>query len=320
MLSKLLKKTLKFSAIVALTVYSIDFIVTKGLRKSNSIHYDNFSKIFSGSMNADLLINGSSKGYVQFSPKILDSLLRTNSYNISLDGNNFLTQNTLITKYLQYNTKPQTIVQVVSTNTLKGFSNEIFLYEKFLPYFEDIEIRNMLNSSGKNTAQIVNYLPFTKYNGKPLTLLEGVLSFFNLHLIQSPLYKGYREDDLIWTDENYAKFIELNNEINDTKEFKFDEELLVLFEEFIVMCNTQNINLLLVYPPLYHLANNYGVQEYINLATKHNVTFFDFSHDSEISFDKKYFYDSQHMNKLGSEVFTVKLSKLILEGQHHFSN
>ena len=320
MLSKLLKKTLKFSAIVALTVYSIDFIVTKGLRKSNSIHYDNFSKIFSGSMNADLLINGSSKGYVQFSPKILDSLLRTNSYNISLDGNNFLTQNTLITKYLQYNTKPQTIVQVVSTNTLKGFSNEIFLYEKFLPYFEDIEIRNMLNSSGKNTAQIVNYLPFTKYNGKPLALLEGVLSFFNLHLIQSPLYKGYREDDFIWTDENYAKFIELNNEINDTKEFKFDEELLVLFEEFIVMCNTQNINLLLVYPPLYHLANNYGVQEYINLATKHNVTFFDFSHDSEISFDKKYFYDSQHMNKLGSEVFTVKLSKLILEGQHHFSN
>tara|TARA_B100000767_G_scaffold57969_1_gene53770 strand:- start:1859 stop:2821 length:963 start_codon:yes stop_codon:yes gene_type:complete len=320
MLSKLLKKTLKFSAIAALTVYSIDFIVTKGLRKSNSIHYDNFSKIFSGSMNADLLINGSSKGYVQFSPKILDSLLRTNSYNISLDGNNFLTQNTLITKYLQYNTKPQTIVQVVSTNTLKGFSNEIFLYEKFLPYFEDIEIRNMLNSSGKNTAQIVNYLPFTKYNGKPLALLEGVLSFFNLHLIQSPLYKGYREDDFIWTDENYAKFIELNNEINDTKEFKFDEELLVLFEEFIVMCNTQNINLILVYPPLYHLANNYGVQEYINLATKHNVTFFDFSHDSEISFDKKYFYDSQHMNKLGSEVFTVKLSKLILEGQHHFSN
>lgn len=320
MLSKLLKKTLKFSAIVALTVYSIDFIVTEGLRRSNSIHYDNFSKIFSGSMNADLLINGSSKGYVQFSPKILDSLLRTNSYNISLDGNNFLTQNTLITKYLQYNTKPQTIVQVVSTNTLKGFSNEIFLYEKFLPYFEDIEIRNMLNSSGKNTAQIVNYLPFTKYNGKPLALLEGVLSFFNLHLIQSPLYKGYREDDFIWTDENYAKFIELNNEINDTKEFKFDEELLVLFEEFIVMCNTQNINLILVYPPLYHLANNYGVQEYINLATKHNVTFFDFSHDSEISFDKKYFYDSQHMNKLGSEVFTVKLSKLILEGQHHFSN
>lgn len=320
MLSKLLKKTLKFSAIVALTVYSIDFIVTKGLRKSNSIHYDNFSKIFSGSMNADLLINGSSKGYVQFSPKILDSLLRTNSYNISLDGNNFLTQNTLITKYLQYNTKPQTIVQVLSTNTLKGFSNEIFLYEKFLPYFEDIEIRNMLNSSGKNTTQIVNHLPFTKYNGKPLALLEGVLSFFNLHLIQSPLYKGYREDDFIWTDENYAKFIELNNEINDTKEFKFDEELLVLFEEFIVMCNSQNINLILVYPPLYHLANNYGVQEYINLATKHNVTFFDFSHDSEISFDKKYFYDSQHMNKLGSEVFTVKLSKLILEGQHHFSN
>ena len=96
MLSKLLKNTIKFSAIVALTVYSIDFIVTKGLRKSNSIHYDNFSKIFSGSMNADLLINGSSKGYVQFSPKILDSLLLTNSYNISLDGNNFLTQNTLI--------------------------------------------------------------------------------------------------------------------------------------------------------------------------------------------------------------------------------
>jgi hypothetical protein len=46
MLSKLLKNSIKFSAIVALTVYSIDFIVTKGLRKSNSIHYDNFSRIY----------------------------------------------------------------------------------------------------------------------------------------------------------------------------------------------------------------------------------------------------------------------------------
>ena len=319
MLSRLLKNALKFTAIVVLTVYSVDFIVTKGLRKSNSIHFDNFSKIFSGSMNADLIISGSSKGYVQFSPKILDSLLRTNSYNISLDGNNFLTQNTLITKYLHYNTKPETIVQVVSTNTLKGFSNEIFLYEKFLPYFEDVEIRNMLNSSGKNFAQIVNYLPFTKYNGKPLTLIEGVLSFFNVHLIKSPLYKGYREDNFNWTDENYAKFIELNTKIKETKEFKFDEELLVLFEEFIMMCNTQNINLILVYPPLYHLANNYGVQEYTNLAKKHNVVFLDFSHDSEISFDKKFFYDSQHMNKFGTELFNVKLSNLILDGQHHIS-
>src|SRR5690554_3856447 len=88
-----LKNILLLFSVILLLFFGLDFIVTKGLRHSNSEINGTFNKVLQGSINADLIINGSSKALVQVSPKILDSILEMDTYNIGMDGAPFLPQN-----------------------------------------------------------------------------------------------------------------------------------------------------------------------------------------------------------------------------------
>ena len=75
----------------------------------------------------------------------------------------------------------------------------------------------------------------------------------------------------------------------------------------------------MVYPPIYHKSQNILVDEYRSLAKEHKIKFYDFSHYDKLSLNRNYFYDSQHLNKKGAEIFTSDLSNLIhSEFSNHF--
>ena len=298
-----------FSLIIILVVF--DFMIDNGLKNSKSIYFDNLSKLFSGEIDADVIISGSSKAYVQVSPKIIDKTLNLNSYNLALDGNGFFTQKTLIEKYLTHNSPPKMIIQVVSNNTLTN-NGELFLYQKFLPYYDDPDIEKMINDSEKNIHPLVKFFPFSKWNGQKLFVIEGLLSFFG-KTFSNNLYKGYLANNKIWESNLYDKFIEIqNNKKNSSSNKKlFNSKLKNIFEEYILNCKKNNIELVLVYPPIYYLSQNYGTKQYEELAIKYDLKFFDFSYYKKLSFEKKFFYDSQHLNKDGAEIFTSELAKII---------
>ena len=44
---------------------------------------------------------------------------------------------------------------------------------------------------------------------------------------------------------------------------------------------------------------------YTNYSHKYNIPFYDYSTDA-ISYQKKYFYNTNHLNKTGAELFTTK--------------
>jgi hypothetical protein len=45
---------------------------------------------------------------------------------------------------------------------------------------------------------------------------------------------------------------------------------------------------------------------YTKYSHKYNIPFYDYSTDA-ISYQKKYFYNTNHLNKMGAELFTTKL-------------
>ena len=57
----------------------IDYSITTGLRKTEKREYKDWNKLLNGEINSDLLIQGSSRAWVHVSPKIIDSVLNTNS-------------------------------------------------------------------------------------------------------------------------------------------------------------------------------------------------------------------------------------------------
>ena len=51
---------------------------------------------------------------------------------------------------------------------------------------------------------------------------------------------------------------------------------------------------------------------YQHFSEKYDIPFLDYSND-ELSYSTKYFYNSQHLNRTGAELFTAKLADDLME-------
>jgi hypothetical protein len=81
-MKKFLLKTLLYLSLIFSLFAIIVFITNSGLRKSDFGNLKEWREVLAGEVNADVLINGSSRAWVQYNPMIIDSLLLTNSYNL----------------------------------------------------------------------------------------------------------------------------------------------------------------------------------------------------------------------------------------------
>lgn len=288
--------------------YVCDKAITTGLRQSNMLIYDNLTKIFNGKINADLIINGSSKAYVQLSPKLIDSVLNVDSYNLGLDGTPFVPQKMQYELYEMFNTPPKQIIQIAGTGTLVKPEGDLYNYIKFAPYL-DLEVVRETTELYNGFSFIDYNLPLFKYSGHPLEAIDGILSLVDIHISPSSLYKGYLEQHMSW-DGSFDKFKQTHE---NGIEFEIDETASKLFEEYIIHCKKNNIDIILVTPPVYYEFIPYDkdrdkhIDYYTQISKKYDIPYLDFSND-EISLEKKYFYNSQHLNYKGAELFSKKLS------------
>ena len=89
-------------------------------------------------------------------------------------------------------------------------------------------------------------------------------------------------------------------------------------DEFLSDCEREGILVVLVCPPVYFEArglihNREEILEiYRSLAQKHGIEFIDYSYDP-ICNDIKYYYNSQHMNKLGAELFSTQFAETLAQ-------
>ncbi|MFK7832216.1 MAG: hypothetical protein AB8B52_02970 [Winogradskyella sp.] len=286
----------------------LDQAITSGLRKSNMVIFDKITRLHAGSINADLIINGNSKSYLQLSPRIIDSVLNVNSYNLGIDGNDFVIQKLQYDLYEEKNTVPKIIIQTMDFASLRKAEGELYNYIRFAPYLGIDEVKE--TTKKYEGFSFIDYnLPLFKYSGKPLEVIDGIFSSVNVHIATSNLEKGYIQKDLTW-DGSFDKFKETNkNGINST----IAKSTCDLFEEYIIECKRKNIDLFLVYTPVYHEFIPFDLDrqvlfDYLEaVSRKYDVPFLDYSED-ELTFNKAYFFNSQHLNKKGSELFTEKLS------------
>ena len=137
-------------------------------------------------------------------------------------------------------------------------------------------------------------------------LIAAVKSFTNVRNTPSR-YKGYKGMEYTWNlDLENAK-----SQFN-TYEVKFDPSLTKLLEQFIKECKEENIKLVLLYTPEYIQGQAFVknreamISKYKSLAQKYRLAFLDYSGD-ELSMQQQFFYNAQHLNKKGSEIFTRKL-------------
>ncbi|MFN4149913.1 MAG: hypothetical protein ACK4IX_03135 [Candidatus Sericytochromatia bacterium] len=306
----MIKKTIIFSILIIFILSFITFVSDRGLRKTGYYNYQEWNDIVNGRASSDIYIQGSSRAWVHVSPKILEKKLNMSVYNFGIDGHKFNIQNARYNLYKKYNKKPKIIIQILDFFSLEEKS-DLYEAEQFYPYYnEEILINTIEKINGFNS--FTYNIPFLKYSGKYQYNLIGFLEYFNIKHFTSNKYKGYKGQERTWSDDfnNFKK----NND--NGIHVKIDNQMKNDFEEFLLECKKDNIKVFLIYAPEYFELNKYiynkkaVINLYKTLADKYNFTFIDFSND-KLSFNKNLFYNSQHLNKEGSELFTNEIVKHI---------
>jgi hypothetical protein len=281
-----------------------------GLRRIPTGKYGVWNKVMRGQVNADLLICGSSRALVHYDPEILGQALGRRAFNLGRDGTLPDLQLAFLRAYLRHNKKPELVIQNLDLTSLNR-TTHIYQPAYYLPYLNDEDIWRALVSIQPSIWKKVRYIPLYGFNADdmqftPITALGGLLRLGppeDGHL-------GFQPKHVRW-NQDFERF-KLAYPEGDWS--SVDPHGVEVLDELIRLCERDGIRILLVYSPEYYenyplIRNRQAIMaQFHALAARHGVTFLDYS-GTRITRDKRYFYNSQHLNAEGARLFSTDLAQ-----------
>jgi len=298
-MKKFIKKNILFFVCVITFLLAFDYFISFALRKSIHVNNIAWSEIFTGELQNDVVIMGSSRAVVQYNVIMLDTLLHVNSYNLGVHGRKIETQILKYDTYRRLNCKPKLIIQNIDFMTI-GKDNAA-AREQFFPYFYDKTFKQEVVEL-EELSLADKYIPGFRYAG----YLDRILSRFIVSSDgRQTVTKGYYSLEKEWN----------GNEFGKQAEIKYLQDSLVLhtFDDYLSETKSENIKVIFVYAPLYigateQIVNIEGMyQMYDSIARKHDIPILDYNYMS-ICYDTAYFFNATHLNKKGAELFSAKLA------------
>lgn len=290
-MKKFLVNVTLFAAILLCIAIAADCHKSRQLRQSKDRMYAGWNDIYNDTTQYDLVINGSSRAWVQFDPYILDSILHINSYNLGINGRQINSQIVKYHKYCERHGQPRFIVQNIDIFTL-GFVNG-YEREQYFPYF--FSDRELLREMDKyeHFSFFEKYVPLYRYIGmKPSPYVAEV-------------YKGYRGNDWIWDGTEFDK--------QESIPLSADENMIRLFSSFLAKQKIDRTQVILVYSPAYHgiidklTEVNRMYSLFDSIARLYDIPVLNYL-EAPLCYDTTYFYNAMHLNRIGAELFTTQLA------------
>jgi hypothetical protein len=258
---------------------------------------------------ADILIFGSSRANHHYDSKLIEKMTGLSTYNTGRDGNSIFYHTAILKSILIRHTPKQIILDFDST--FKYNQEDYDKISSLLPYYSSHkELRGIieLKSSFEKYKLASKIYP---YNSLLSTIAIGNLGINNTRIGNKSEYNGFVPVDRIWKN----KIDSLETSI----EYEIDNNKLDLLEEFIKLTKEKEIPLIIVYSPVYYLYDkNYTIDICSDICRKNDVTFVDFSKDSEFLRKRELFGDISHLNNDGAKLLTMKLLKMIDDNEETY--
>ena len=297
-----------FLGVWGAALYWLDYIVNKGLRTCNYSE-SCFSDVYNSRVNADVLVLGASTAKMNYSPRVLDSILHINCYNIGMMGWRFHLENMLFNIYLQHNKKPKYVIHDIHSNFLET-KIEIPDRKEYVPYANDSTLLRYTEGYDGSFSFAQRKFPLFAYNNNFNYVKMGVKSYFHIGHQPPPMtYKGYYPY-LESFDGSFAAYKKI---FPNGVEYVINDTLKREFYDYLRHCRDENIKVILVVSPVFYeqtqmvhnIAEIRGVMRQI--ARDNNIPLLDYTDDT-MCFNKDHFINSQHLNIRGSEKFSQKLA------------
>ena len=301
-MKRFIKKVFISSLILLVISICVDLHISHYLRYNEDRRFKAWGDIYNQQLSNDVVINGSSRGWAQYNPIVLDTILNISSYNLGIDGSAI---NRQILKYYVYcrrqNTLPKLIIQNIEYGTMSQTTG--YEREQFSPMFVfDRESMEQF-SQYENFSFFEKYLPCYRYIGYP----QLVQSAFGLNQLYygDTLIKGFYGRNRTWDGTEYNKI--------ESIDCSHDPAALKMFDEFLNDVTEKGTKVVFVFAPIYigatrKIVDIEGMYEmYDTLAKKYDVPIIDYNYDS-MCYDTSYFYNATHLNRTGANLFSIKLA------------
>lgn len=291
---------------ILLFSFGFDYLITKTLRKSKDKNYVVWNDLVSGKINSTVLIYGSSRARAHVNSKILEDSLHLSVYNLGIDSYTFKMQYCRHQLVLQENIKPSYIIQTLDYSSL-GDVEGLYQQQQFLPYFNNKIITTTIATyKGFNWADY--HLPLVRYYGCTKQIASSLNILLRPSHNKGNRYKGFYNSDQNWTFE-FEKIKKEKNQVHQIMQKK----IIKLFDNYLSDLKNRNIKIIFVYTPEYiegqkFISNRTEIIKlYKDMALKYNIPFIDYSSDT-ICLKRDYFYNAEHLNLKGANLFSKKLA------------
>lgn len=308
---KFIVKCLSFGLLVLSIATALDYMISMGLRRTDCYRYQVFNDIFNENLKYDVLIMGNSRGFSHFNPQIIDSICHVNSYGLGLGGYPINVQIAEYHCYKAHNGIPKLIVHQVDFVTLDMMTDIRHQHdsERFFPTVYDKFMRKELIQLGYGFWEL--YCPLYRYYGYQKVIKDGLLEFLGIkHYVDRPAYKGFSPEKGIWDGTNVAAMDSISGVMN--------ENAIALFENYLLECKEDGIDVLLVNSPVYASATRKvkimtDVNDYYeSVAQRFGFKYMNYTENYDLCNDTLNFCVSVHMNPEATDKFSTDFANDVL--------
>jgi hypothetical protein len=312
-----------FFSLLALGAVVLDRSFTFGLRQIKTSEFGSSNRIMSGQVNAQIVISGSSRALVHYDPRVIQKITGRSAWNLGRNAAQTDMQWAFLKAYLHRNAKPQIVVHNLDPYSFV-LTKELYDPAQYLPYLDEDAIYEPLRRIDPAVWKW-KYLPLYGYAVEDMSFawvkaLRALMGFNP----QEDYFLGYNPRALQWTGD-FERF-KAHNVTGVNVEIQ--PEAIRLLEELVQTCQSQGIQVVLVFSPEYKemqaLTKNRAevFRKFREIAARYGVPFWDYS-QAPLCENRELFYNSQHMNYRGAEIFSEdiakRLAKFELTGHQGFA-
>jgi hypothetical protein len=306
-----LRRLLCFAALLLVLAIAMHLVITSGFKRLKTSAFGATNRIMRGAVNADIVVTGSSRALVQYDPRILEQATGRSAFNLGRNGSQTDMQVAFFKAYLHHNRKPALVV-----HNLDAFAfvttRAIFDPVQYMPYLSDPALYEASRKIRPETWRS-RYLPLYGYvvEDTNLTWLRGVGGFLGWSP-KEDYFLGFNPRPAQWTGD----FERFRSAHPDGISFPIEDAGVHDLEDLMLTCKQEHIPLILVYAPEYQpmqgmTRNRQEIfARFHQLASQHDVPLWDYSSWSHNG-DKALFYNSQHLNAEGAQLFSQDLASRV---------
>lgn len=310
-MKKLFKQLALFIIPVLIFLLGLDYLVSKYLRNTGDIfgnvapQYD----IYEGRITEPIVILGSSRAEVHIDPKVIKKGTGLDCYNLGWSGAESDLLMYRFNEYCKYNPLPKLLVINLDMTTFSTHQVERIIRDEQLPF-------NLYNFEAFHfyDKNILYYLiPGIRYSEKRFLIYQTLLVGIKNLQLETKRYNGFISSDAPWDDTELMKRLQSapGNVVVDSSAIKS-------FCNNLKSLQKNNVRLMLYYAPEHQSSfPMYKNREeilalYQRIAQQLHIPFINYA-QGEIILHKEYYYNANHLNRIGADMFSNMILTDILQ-------